>query len=121
MSEADELLPCPFCGAEPVEKRIQPHKHHLVQMPNYPGAWSVECAKCEVRVFDHNNRANAVAKWNRRVPADGVVVPMEPTEAMIVAGSMKVTTDIENGPACLYDVYKAMLSAAPSDRKGGGE
>jgi Lar family restriction alleviation protein len=125
MTEAEELLPCPFCGAEPMEKRIQPHKHHLVQMPNYPGAWSVECVKCEVRVFDHNNRANAVAKWNRRAPADGVVVPplAEIRGAVARGWCHKVnehkTMDTDLAPA-IADEVNAMLSAAPSV-KGGTE
>lgn len=61
-----ELLPCPFCGTAPVEDRIEPHKHYIAQMPDYPGSWSIECVKCEFRIFDHEARENAVRKWNTR-------------------------------------------------------
>jgi Lar family restriction alleviation protein len=62
----EQLKPCPFCGGEPLESRIEPHKHHIVMMPDYPGAWCVECPKCEFQLFDHDTQANVVAAWNRR-------------------------------------------------------
>jgi len=62
-----ELLPCPFCGNDPIEDRIEPHKHFLVDMPDYPGAWSIECVHCEYQIFDHESREFAVKKWNCRV------------------------------------------------------
>lgn len=63
---------CPFCGEMPVEDRIEPHEHSpmlmgLVPLPfSYPGSWSIECAHCECRIFSHESREAAVAKWNRR-------------------------------------------------------
>ena len=64
-----ELKPCPFCGGMPIEDRIEPHKHSLSWMPDYPGSWSVECPKCEFRLFDHDSRENVIAAWNRRSPS----------------------------------------------------
>lgn len=64
-----QLLPCPFCGSEPIEDRIEPHKHYLSMMPDYPGSWSIECTKCEFRLFDHDSHDNVVKAWNTRQAA----------------------------------------------------
>jgi hypothetical protein len=68
MSEAEELLPCPFCGGEP-------------KMRWCGGVYLVECGVCWVSKGDdggENFKAEAIANWNRRArpaAADGVVVP----------------------------------------------
>ena len=64
--DALALLPCPFCGNKPVTRRFEPHKHFIVNLPDYPGSWSIECVTCEFRIFDHDSAENAAAKWNRR-------------------------------------------------------
>lgn len=56
-----ELKPCPFCGGGPIEDRIEPHKHYICGLPDYPGSFSIECPVCEVRVFSHESRDAAVA------------------------------------------------------------
>ena len=73
---SEELKPCPFCGGEPTEDRIEPHKHHIVGFPDYPGAWCIECVPCEFRRFSHESREEAVAAWNHRAgPSDAAQAP----------------------------------------------
>lgn len=63
------LLPCPFCGIDPTPVRYEPHKHSITMLPDYPGAWSIECFICEVRIFSHESEQDAALKWNRRTPS----------------------------------------------------
>lgn len=122
-----DLLPCPFCGgdlsasAEDIDCFIS----------------HVECDGCDMRgpisEWKHPDpeeaKADAINRWNvawnRRatpaeaVPSDTVVVPREPTEAMIEAACgplLKFLTPEEEqaGPASFpLATWRAMLSAAP--------
>lgn len=58
------LLPCPFCGAEPLEQAIEPHKHKFSGMPDHPGSHVIECG-CGAGLIDQTRDA-VVARWNRR-------------------------------------------------------
>ena len=66
---AIKLLECPFCGSEPLESRIEPHKHHIVAMPDYPGAWVIECVKCDYHMIDHDSEDAVIERWNTRIDA----------------------------------------------------
>lgn len=63
---ANELKPCPFCGGQPTQERIEPHKHQFAFLPDYPGAWIINCETCEFRLFSHESIADVGSKWNRR-------------------------------------------------------
>lgn len=55
-----ELKPCPFCGGT---------KLGTGGDDEYRQYW-VECERCEVVVESEHNVADAIARWNRRTPAD---------------------------------------------------
>lgn len=59
-----ELKPCPHCGEEPIEHAIEAHKHYLINLPDYPGSFVIECVCGAGSIGD--TRDEAKAKWNRR-------------------------------------------------------
>lgn len=65
-----ELLPCPFCGSKPERVYYEPHSHPISGMPTFPGAYSVECLRCEFQIFDHESESVADTRWNTRHNAD---------------------------------------------------
>lgn len=104
------LFPCPFCGGRPEEdaggcSEYDGHEHQ---------DYSINCKSCGAEVYcavgsfekadipcscHHNAREVCVEKWNRRatmlqgadgnspvIPDGWVMVPVEPTEDMIVNG-----------------------------------
>jgi hypothetical protein len=58
----ESLLPCPFCGAA-ARTDLLPHS-------GGPG-W-VQCSECECDQYMCDTIEEAVAKWNRRAPAQAV-------------------------------------------------
>jgi hypothetical protein len=61
----ESLLPCPFCGAA-ARTDLLPHSGR-------PG-W-VQCSECECDQYMCDTIEEAVAKWNRRAPAQGALLP----------------------------------------------
>lgn len=55
---SDELLPCPFCGAQPV-----------VRNPRWTNdSMYAYCVSCDARGPYGENKKTAIAAWNRRTP-----------------------------------------------------
>jgi hypothetical protein len=103
---SEELLPCPFCGASDIELSS-----------SGTCSWAV-CAGCGAEGPWHNSVGNnpdsARTLWNARpalidhLESDGMVlVPREPTEAMLAAWCRAEDTMDMRG------CYAAMLSALP--------
>jgi hypothetical protein len=63
------LKPCPFCGAEPMEHAIEPHKHEFCGMPDHPGSHVIECPRCECGMIAATKDV-VFAAWNRRAALD---------------------------------------------------
>lgn len=115
--DREELLPCAHCGG-------------LANMVSgAPGCHFVICTVCKMSTDDRSYDA-AVSRWNRRTspvggwePAEGfVLVPREPTDAMIEAG-LESLADSTGEPTAHIDrdpllCYRAMLHAAAQP---GGE
>lgn len=64
-SSDEELLPCPFCGGNPIEdfEREELGGDKVGRIIN----WSVYCTKCYAGVFSCESQEDAQEKWNRRV------------------------------------------------------
>jgi hypothetical protein len=82
----DKLLPCPFCGGQPIVVTIEPHTHKggiAEFMPDHPGSAYIDCA-CGVGLIDADE--DSVAKrWNVRTSDQAQVMPV--TDAMVKAGA----------------------------------
>lgn len=63
-----EVLPCPFCGAEPLEHAIEPHSHgselKALGVPDHPGSHFIECG-CGAGMIAEAKQA-VRDMWNRR-------------------------------------------------------
>lgn len=114
-----ELRPCPFCGGTDIF--VEPDERgsggqHVA--PYHVGCIRCKCEQCA------DEEAEAIAAWNRRVspgaaqtrevPPGWKLVPVEPTEDMILEGN-KRTWPIPSKYA-----YHAMLAAAPASQPVDG-
>jgi Lar family restriction alleviation protein len=112
------LLPCPFCGGEPVAYEIPPHTHKFATfMPDHPGSFVIECS-CGIGLI-HENKDTVIAAWNRRaLRPEGVWVPVEIDSNWIAnyaekSGQKLIPTYV------LRQQIQWMLDAAPG-RSGRG-
>lgn len=113
---AGELLPCPFCNGT----RGRP-----IEDETTDGFFRISCYGCNVHVLKLR-RHEAVTVWNTRAllaspapaGAEGwVLVPLEPTEEMLVAGAKAMAGPSPKGPRYCNGVpriYAAMLDASPA-------
>ena len=96
-----KLEPCPFCGSGVL------HKNNPEKM-GY--TFFVSCGFCDCRGACLPTEQGAVEAWNTRaaaIPEGYVVVPVEPTEAMIKAARLAYMS----GDGAYSETYKAMIAA----------
>lgn len=105
------LLPCPFCGGTD----LRPFVDQAVGMSDSHG---IQCNGCDCAITgpERDTPEAAIAAWNRRhVPAGMVVVPVEPTEAMVLAAPGRTNQATEE--SMYHGIYRAMLAAAQEDAR----
>ena len=103
-TNGEALLPCPFCGSKKTSL-YEPTCHKDSEYNPIDRAFPlVRCASCWAEIhgdnWDHSGKS-AIEAWNRRQPtasAGMVVVPREPTEAMLDAGRTAVMARDCSGP-----------------------
>lgn len=109
------LLPCAHCGGST----------HLTAGMNWDSNWYAEiiCEKCPASIYvqrlpsKSDCEQEAIAAWNRRaVPEGFVLVPVEPTEEMLAAGS-EGWYEATMG-SMIRDMYKAMIEKAQEKKNG---
>lgn len=64
-----KLKPCPFCGGEAFLDVIPPHRHYLVDLPDYEGGATVECTECAAGMMGRTAK-EVTEMWNRRTDND---------------------------------------------------
>ena len=112
----EKLKPCPFCGGEAELRRSEIPREFATRIRCKAGC--VEVTKYSAwQVIDADTRA--LTAWNTRaspepiaVNAGMVLVPREPTEAM-VAAAYKDQPDAIN--AGFSQAYRAMIAASPKE------
>ena len=114
---ADEIKPCPFCGAggdRIIIQEQEPHKHAFATfMPDHHGSATIECAGCNIGMVE-DTKEKVIAAWNRRAPAASgatpegwKLVPVEPTPEMVIAFNRGIDF------LTWGDCFRAMIAAAP--------
>ena len=68
----EKLLPCPLCNGEVVLEEIPPHKHILVDLPDYNGGAIIEC-KCGCSIM-RETKEEVIQAWNCRVQDDYIKI-----------------------------------------------
>lgn len=114
-AKAQELLPCPFCGARPYVNHIAPHAHSealqrlIPSLPDHPGSYTIECAACSAG-FIAESWERVKKLWNTRrervwrpiesAPKDGTPVLLQLNEKPTNEG-LRGLIIVANNHGCL--------------------
>lgn len=116
----EKLLPCPFCGAPADDFNPDGDMEGYSISCSSRAAFTAKDARpCPMNTFSYANEERAIEAWNRRVPRPTIpegwkLVPVEPTEEMIVAFVEQWYCHRQSiDDPQMDDAYQAMLAAAP--------
>ncbi len=107
---SDKLLPCAHCGTDEFAEYYTDNETMLVSI-----FCNADDGGCGAMAPFAEDSKRAFKAWNTRTPPEGyVLVPVEPTAEMQVAGSsaMRIETTPLNKLYMCCQSYRAMLSAA---------
>lgn len=106
----EKLLPCPFCGGEPVKT--------LRKYNPFAKCVTPECISTKLPLIKLDHQPD-IDEWNRRAaqpsaPDGWKLVPMEPTREMVLAGKRTIKgADTTFEGILTAAAYSSMLAAAP--------
>ncbi|AYC99989.1 Lar family restriction alleviation protein [Neorhizobium sp. NCHU2750] len=80
----DNLLPCPFCGGEPL----------IIQSKHANKLWALHCKNCDAGPSASLGRDEAVETWNRRAPSPETMVIGSITNYEITLGDLRRARDV---------------------------
>lgn len=105
----EKLRECPFCGSN---KSLVPHGAHMRRGGKIIRRMIICCQNCRTSGPKEPSKDLAIVSWNRRTPPPThVLVPVEPTEEMKLAGIAECRK-AHIYPGASNRIYRAMLSAA---------
>jgi Lar family restriction alleviation protein len=127
------LLPCPFCGKDPVVRRLV--EEYPADDKHPAGEYEVHvticCDGCGFEIGEEY-KADAIAAWNRRSPSPAPVTPTKVTEQMVRAVHEALGGDgwaysnyghneLRDRRPALEDAVRAILALLPSSGPEGVE
>jgi hypothetical protein len=109
MNEKNELLPCPFCGAEAAIQEHEPHAHSVILksmlpgLPDHPGSFTIECmgASCNTGQIADTREA-VISMWNRRAARQALLA--QPLQQEGGKDRLSIIKDVQNH---LVDVVRS--------------
>ena len=65
---SEDLLRCPFCGAEAKVEYMGPSREQIQHAQDYDVAYYVQCSGCQVTTDQSDTPQHVIDLWNRRTP-----------------------------------------------------
>jgi hypothetical protein len=110
-SVREALLPCPFCGSEPILREKTDYGHQPVECPNK------DCCMSHMWPDVREWQKLAAPPSEIPLPAEVKIVPREPTREMLRNAELLFvgTHSSENAYWSRAEIWRAMHDAAPTE------